>query len=62
LLGLKLDLSSVLPPFILAGALLRLFGRDRIAALGYALAGFGLVFLGIDILSAGIGSLEEADP
>ena len=58
LLGFKLDLSLILPPFILIGALLRLVGNDRIAALGYALAGFGLVFLGIDLLSAGLGSLE----
>jgi len=58
LLGFKLDLSSILPPLILAGALLRLFGRGRVATAGYALAGFGLIFLGIDLLAAGMGSLQ----
>lgn len=58
LLGFKLNLSAVLPPIILAGALLRVFGRGRLAPTGYALAGFGLVFMGIDAMQAGMSGLE----
>ncbi len=58
LLGFKLKLSAVLPAIILAGALLRLFGRGRLAPTGYALAGFGLVFMGIDAMQAGMSGLE----
>ncbi len=57
-LGFKFELSAVLPLIILVGALLRLFGRGRAAPMGYALAGFGLVFLGIDALQAGLAGLE----
>ncbi len=57
-LGFKLDLGLLVPPVILAGALLRLFSAGRLAAVGYTLAGFGLVFLGIDGLRAGMAGLE----
>jgi phosphate:Na+ symporter len=58
LLGFKLDLGLAVLPLILVGALLRLFSSGRVAALGYTLAGFGLVFLGIDGLRAGMAALE----
>ncbi|CAK6692100.1 Na/Pi symporter [Synechococcus sp. CBW1107] len=53
LLGLKLDLAGLMPPLIALGACLRLLGRGRLAQIGFALAGFGVLFLGI-------GTLQEA--
>lgn len=53
LLGLKLDLAGLMPPVIAIGACLRLLGRGRLAQIGFALAGFGVLFLGI-------GTLQEA--
>lgn len=58
LLGFKLALGTWMPPVVLAGVLLRLFGRGRLAAAGFALAGFGLVFLGIDGLRAGMEGFD----
>ncbi|MGB7346959.1 MAG: Na/Pi symporter [Pirellulaceae bacterium] len=50
LLGFKLSLSSVVMPLIFAGSILHLLGGRRIAATGFALAGFGLIFAGITTL------------
>lgn len=50
LLGFKLQLGSLLLPLIFVGVLLRLFAGARLAPFGYALAGFGLIFVGIDLL------------
>lgn len=50
-LGLQLKLGNFALPMVGLGMLLRLFGRSRkIGALGEALAGFGLFFIGIDFL------------
>lgn len=56
-LGLKVSMGAVSPPVILVGVLLRLLGRDRVAALGQALAGFGLIFFGIGVLQTGMEGL-----
>lgn len=50
LLGFKLSLSAIVMPLIFAGAILRLFGGRKVAAIGFALAGFGLIFAGITML------------
>lgn len=62
LLGFKLQLGLVAPLAILAGVLLRIFGRRRAASIGTALAGFGLIFLGIDALRGGLSGLEAWIP
>ena len=54
LLGLKVNVSAVALPLVGVGALLRLLGRGRLTAAGLALAGFGLIFVGIDTLQAGM--------
>jgi phosphate:Na+ symporter len=54
LLGLKVNVSAVALPLVGVGALLRLLGRGRLTAVGVALAGFGLIFVGIDTLQAGM--------
>ncbi|MEZ6016156.1 MAG: Na/Pi symporter [Planctomycetota bacterium] len=56
--GFQVDLGSIAPLMVLAGALLRLKGKGHAAALGSALAGFGLLFTGIDALQAGMAGLE----
>ncbi|WP_231597882.1 MULTISPECIES: Na/Pi cotransporter family protein [unclassified Synechococcus] len=52
LLGIRWSLGRALLPLILVGALLRIFGRGRWAVIGFALAGFGLLFLGLDGIKA----------
>ncbi|MCG3153655.1 MAG: hypothetical protein DKINENOH_00245 [bacterium] len=58
-LGLKISVGKLALPLIGIGALLRLLTRDRLAAGGLALAGFGLIFVGIDTLQAGMAHLAE---
>lgn len=63
LLGLKLKMGALALPLIGVGALARLLGRDRVAAAGLALSGFGLLFVGIDTLTAGMAQLaQRIDP
>ncbi len=58
LVGFKLELGTALLPLVLPGVLMRLFGRGRTAAAGYALCGFGLIFFGISLLRGGMAGLE----
>lgn len=58
LFGFKLELGTTMPLLVLAGALLRLTGRPRVRDAGMVLAGFGLVFIGIDAMRAGMGGFE----
>ncbi len=58
LVGLKFDIQVLALPLIGLGALLRLSGeRLRRGALGTALAGFGLLFLGIGLLQSAFAGL-----
>lgn len=57
LLGLKLSVGAFAFPLVGVGALLRLLARGRAAHLGMALAGFGLIFVGIEALREGMGGL-----
>jgi len=62
-LGFKVDMGALAFPLVGAGALLRLLGRGRWAHGGMALAGFGLIFVGIDTLQDGMAGLaERIDP
>ncbi len=58
LLGLKFGITQLVAIMIFVGALLRAFARGRVAEFGLACAGFGLVFLGIDVLREGLEGLE----
>ena len=59
LLGFKLQLGSLATVLVLAGAFMRLFGGPSVRGLGYGLAGFGLIFIGIDALQEGLGGLKD---
>lgn len=70
-LGLKVNLGFYALPLVGIGALLRLVGRGRARPLGMALAGFGLIFVGIETLQEGmrfvagafdLGRLPSAGP
>lgn len=62
-IGLKVSVSAAALPLIGGGALLKLLLRGRGAAAGLALAGFGLIFLGLDTLQAGMRELSAVvDP
>jgi phosphate:Na+ symporter len=58
LIGFKLQLGLVLLPAVLLGVLLRLFAKGWLRNAGLALAGFGLLFVGIDFLQQGTKALE----
>ncbi len=58
-IGLKFQIEAPAMPLIGLGALLRLSGQgQRASAFGTALAGFGLLFLGIALLQQTFGSLS----
>ncbi len=56
--GFKLELGTAMPVVVLAGALLRVFGRGRLASAGLGIAGFGLAFVGIEMLREGSAAFE----
>ena len=58
LLGFKLKLGMLVLPLVFIGAIMRLFARGRWAQWGVALAGFGLIFVGISLLQQGMSGLQ----
>jgi phosphate:Na+ symporter len=59
LIGFKLQIGTLMLPLILVGSLLRLFGSGRISSVGMAVAGFGLIFVGISMMQAGMSGLHD---
>ena len=59
LLGFKLQIVNIMMLFVLLGALLRLFAKNRLATFGYSLAGFSIVFVGIAMMQQGMGAFSE---
>ncbi|TNE37110.1 MAG: Na/Pi cotransporter family protein [Alphaproteobacteria bacterium] len=58
LLGFKLDLGIVAMPMVLLGGFMRLAGRGKAQPIGLALAGFSLLFFGIEGMQSGMSGLE----
>ena len=58
IIGFKLKIGTMALPLVLVGVLMHLFLRRRMAAIGLALAGFGLIFLGIELIQNGMAGLE----
>ena len=58
-LGFKVSLGSISPPLVLVGVAMRLLFRGRAGHVGIALAGFALLFMGIEMVQAGMGSVAS---
>lgn len=58
-LGVKFSISQYALPFIAFGALAKLLFKGRIALIGLAVAGFGLIFYGIDLLQIAMSGVAE---
>lgn len=59
IIGFKLKLATIASPLIFIGAFLRVFGGSRRSGYAFAIAGFGLIFVGIDNLQTGMAGLQE---
>ncbi|MBE7544598.1 MAG: Na/Pi symporter [Bryobacteraceae bacterium] len=57
-LGLKISIGQYAMPLIGIGAFVRLLGRGRWRSLGLAVAGFGLIFAGIEALQTAMAGLS----
>lgn len=58
IVGFKLKLGALAAVLIFIGALLRLFAGAKRGGLAYTIAGFGLIFIGIEALQSGLGDLQ----
>ncbi len=58
-LGLTVSLGFYALPFVGLGAFMRLLGRGRWRSLGTAVAGFGMMFVGIGILQEGMQGISD---
>lgn len=58
-LGLKINLGFYTLPLIGIGAFLRVLGRGRWRHLGFACAGFGMLFLGLSSMQEGMQGLSD---
>ncbi|TSI06679.1 Na/Pi cotransporter family protein [Lysinibacillus sp. BW-2-10] len=59
LLGFKISLQAMALPIIGVGAFMQLIAPYNIKKFGSVLVGFGLLFLGIDLLQQGMNSAQE---
>lgn len=59
ILGFKLKLGTLMLPIVFLGVFLRLIRKDSWAYVGMAMAGFGLVFVGISVMQEGMSSLPS---
>lgn len=59
-LGFKLKLGLVALTLLPVGVLGHMFGRGRVRDAGWALAGFALIFIGIDGLQGGMAAFQGA--
>lgn len=60
LVGIKFGIGKLAFPLVGLGALARLVSHGRNAAIALAVAGFGLMFVGIDSLQSGMVSLSDS--
>ncbi len=58
-LGLKVSVGFYALPLVGVGAFMRLLGHGRWRSLGIALAGFGLIFIGIETLQEAMRGLSD---
>lgn len=58
-LGFKVSMGAIALPLVFIGAMAHVVAKARIGAAGLALAGFGLIFVGIGLLQEGMAGLAE---
>lgn len=58
LIGFKLNLGTAGLPLLLIGVLLKMFSTGKTQWVGWALAGFSLLFIGIDAMQQGLSAFE----
>ncbi len=58
LVGFKLKLGTLMLPLIFIGAIMRLFAKGKARSAGYAIAGFGLIFVAISIMQTAMAGLQ----
>lgn len=59
LVGFKVNMTAIALPLIGIGVFLKLISKGRFSSQGMVLAGFGLLFLGIDVLQQGMADFGE---
>lgn len=58
ILGFKLSLGNMFLPLVFIGAILRLLSKGRLATIGYSIAGFGLIFVGITVMQQSMSDMH----
>jgi len=58
--GFKINIQNIALPMVGIGALLYVLAKGRMKSSGLALAGFGLIFVGIDFAQQGMAGVEHA--
>lgn len=58
LIGFKLKLGVIVLPLVLIGVFLRMFTHGWLRSGGWALAGFSLLFIGLDTMQQGMSAFE----
>ena len=59
ILGFKLDLGNIFLPLVFVGAILKLFSKGKLATVGYTIAGFGLIFVGITVMQRSMSEMHD---
>ena len=59
LLGFKFSLGNIFLPLVFVGAILKLFTKGRLSTIGYTIAGFGLIFVGITYMQSSMSELHS---
>ncbi len=57
--GFKYKIGNFMMVLVLVGVLIHFFTKNKWATFGYTLAGFAIVFIGIDMMQSGMGSFSE---
>lgn len=58
LFGFKFKLAQIALPLIFLGMVLKLFFKGKVATIGYTVAGFSLIFVGITLMQEGMQGFE----
>jgi phosphate:Na+ symporter len=62
-IGLRVNVSAMAFPLVAFGTVAKMFGNGKVSHSGSALAGFGLIFLGISTMQTGMADLsQQYDP